>query len=258
MACVKMSTERIVIPERSGEEKKGSMKKTLKGLVKNKPLISILTATLIFLVSMMLVAAVNVYLFKDYFNNAAALSVVGVIQTVTTLVAIPLATPLVKRFGKKEIASVGMIVSGLAYLALYFIPNVGLTGFFIGASFGLFGMAFFNIVIWAFVTDVIDYHELVTGLREDGTVYSIYSFSRKVGQAIAGGVGGFAIAFVGYQSGVAAQSAETLDGIYALATLVPAIFYLSVALILIFFYPLTKARLAKMTEELAKKREGKQ
>ena len=38
----------------------------------------------------------------------------------------------------------------------------------------------------------------LTGLREDGTVYSIYSFARKVGQAIAGGVGGFAIAAVGY------------------------------------------------------------
>ena len=51
----------------------------------------------------------------------------------------------------------------------------------------------FNIVVWAFVTDVIDFQELVTGLREDGTVYSIYSFARKIGQALAGGVGGFAI-----------------------------------------------------------------
>ena len=62
----------------------------------------------------------------------------------------------------------------------------------------MFGYGFFNLVVWAFVTDVIDYHELLTGLREDGTVYTIYSFARKVGQAIAGGIGGFAIAAVGY------------------------------------------------------------
>ena len=43
MACVKLSTERIVIPERSASEKQGGMGKTLKGLVKNRPLISILS-----------------------------------------------------------------------------------------------------------------------------------------------------------------------------------------------------------------------
>ena len=61
------------------------------------------------------------------------------------------------------------------------------------AALGMFGYGFFNFVVWAFVTDVIDYHEFLTGLREDGTVYSIYSLARKVGQALAGGIGGFAI-----------------------------------------------------------------
>ena len=46
MACVKLSTERIVIPERSASEKQGDMGKTLKGLVKNRPLISILIGSL--------------------------------------------------------------------------------------------------------------------------------------------------------------------------------------------------------------------
>ena len=56
------------------------------------------------MMNMMLVGAVNVYLFKDYFNSAASLSIVGIIQTVTAFVAIPLAKPLVAKFGKKEIA----------------------------------------------------------------------------------------------------------------------------------------------------------
>ena len=68
------------------------------------------------------------------------------------------------------------------------------------SAIGLFGMAFFNLVIWAFVTDVIDYHEYLTNLREDATVYSIYSMARKVGQALAGGLGGVATAAVGYNS----------------------------------------------------------
>ena len=258
MACVKLSTERIVVPERTASEKKGGMAKTMKGLVKNKPLISILLATLLMLVGFMLIGTVNVYLFKDYFSNAAALSIFGLVQTIATFVAIPLATPLVKKFGKKEVGTIGIFISAIAYGTLYFIPNITLTSFFIIAGIALFGLGFFSVVCWAFVTDVIDYHELLTGLREDGTVYSIYSFARKVGQAIAGGVGGYAIAAVGYSTAQKVQGQETLDGIYTLATLVPSIIFLAMGVILLFFYPLTKNRLAKMTTDLAEKRKQNQ
>ena len=118
----------------------------------------------------------------------------------------------------------------------------------------MFGYAFFNLVIWAFVTDVIDYHEYLTGLREDGTVYSIYSFARKVGQAIAGGVGGFAIAAVGYDSARDVQAQEALDGIHTLATLVPAVTFIVMFLILVFLYPLNKKRTLELTAELAERR----
>ena len=43
----------------------------------------------------MLIGTVNVYLFKDYFENTAALSIVGFVQTVAVFVAMPLVKPLV-------------------------------------------------------------------------------------------------------------------------------------------------------------------
>ena len=121
---------------------------------------------------------------------------------------------------------------------------------------GMFGFAFFNLVVWAFVTDVIDYHEYLTGLREDATVYSIYSMARKIGQAIAGGVGGFAIAAVGYNATLGQQTQEALNGIHTLATLVPAIIYIVIFLILVFLYPLTKARTIQLSADLAEKRKA--
>ena len=129
MACVKLSTERIVAPERPASAK-GGMGKTVKGLFKNRPLITILFASLLFMMTMMLIGAVNVYLFKDYFQNAAALSIVGLIQTATVFLAIPLVQPLVKKFGKKETASAGMLLAALSYGVLYFLPNAGLTTFY--------------------------------------------------------------------------------------------------------------------------------
>ena len=107
------------------------------------------------------------------------------------------------------------------------------------------GMGFFNMVIWAFITDIIDYQEVLTGSRDDGTIYAIYSFSRKLGQALAGGIGGFALGAVGYvsvQAGQPAvqQSAQTLRGIYNILTLAPAIGYVVVLLLLVLVYPLGK------------------
>ncbi len=77
IACYKLTTERIVAPENRSE--KVSMSKTMKGLVKNKPLMWILAASLIFMINTMLVQAVNIYLFKDYFSNTAALSIAGLL-----------------------------------------------------------------------------------------------------------------------------------------------------------------------------------
>lgn len=104
------------------------------------------------------------------------------------------------------------------------------------------------------MTDVIDYHEYLTGLREDGTVYSIYSFARKVGQALAGGLGGFAIGAVGYKAGLKEQTQSALDGIHTLGTLVPAVILVVIFIILVFRYPLNKERTTQLTVDLAEKR----
>lgn len=71
-------------------------------------------------------------------------------------------------------------------------------------------MNYFNVVIWAFITDIIDYQEVKTGSADSGTVYAVYSFSRKLGQALAGGLGGFALAAIGYASGAATQDAAVM------------------------------------------------
>ena len=98
------------------------------------------------------------------------------------------------------------------------MPDLSATAFIVIVSLALLGYGVFNIVIWAFVTDVIDYQEYLTGLREDGTVYSIYSMARKIGQALAGGIGGFAIAAVGYNAANKVQGESVLDGIHTIAT----------------------------------------
>jgi len=106
------------------------------------------------------------------------------------------------------------------------------------------------------INNLSNNQELITGIREDGTIYSIYSFARKVGQAVAGGIGGFALSAVGYDATLKVQTASTLHGIFSLNTILMGVGYAVVGLILLFFYPLNKKRTLQLTVDLTEKRKA--
>ena len=254
IGCYKLSTERIEAPVK--EVKKGDFLRSMKSLVTNKPFLWVLSASLLTMLTSFIVMAVNTYLFKDYFGNAAALSIIGLVQTAITLSVVPLVKPLVAKFGKKEISVAGMGFASVIYIVLFFLKFTTTTPFIVLVALGMAGMCFYSIVTWAFISDVIDYHEYLTNLREDATVYSIVSMSRKVGQAVAGGIGGVAISMVGYDATLGTQPQEVLDGIYMLGTLVPGILY-AIVTFLLFMYPLNKQKTIQLSKDLEAKRNAK-
>ena len=107
---------------------------------------------------------------------------------------------------------------------------------------------------WALITDVIDYSELKNGIREDGSVYALYSFARKLGQAAAAGVSGFLLTLIGYSQETAFELG-VVNGIFDISTLVPALGFGLLAAILWFWYPLHKRQVEENVEALKKKHE---
>lgn len=95
---------------------------------------------------------------------------------------------------------------------------------------------------------------MTTGNREDGTVYAVYSFARKLGQALAGGVGGLVLTVIGYVSDAPVQTEEVAGRIYSVSTLIPGICYLTVFLIMQFWYPLSRKEVENNTAILREKR----
>ena len=148
-----------------------------------------------------------------------------------------------------------MLVAGAVYLLLFVLRVKSIPLYMVLLFLGNLGTGLFNMIIWAFITDIIDYQEIVTGRREDGTVYAVYSFARKVGQALAGGLGGFVLTAIGYISEAASQTEAVAERIYTVATLIPGLCYLAVFLILQFAYPLTRRAVEKNTAILKEKRE---
>lgn len=103
------------------------------------------------------------------------------------------------------------------------------------------------------ITDVIDDAEVKNGVREDGTIYSVYSFARKLGQAFSSGMIGGLLTMIGYSQATQFDPAVTSQ-IFNLSCIIPAVGLGAVALALLFIYPLDKKKVEANVAELEKRR----
>lgn len=249
----RMTTERVQVEK----TEKVSAKKLLKGLVTNKALMALVFADFFLVINQNLSGTLATYMFTDYFRNKQALSIALLFTYGTVVVLAPFATKLIKNFGKKE-ASIACLAFGAAmYLLMYFMHITNPWLYLVLLFLATLGSGMFNLMVWAFITDVIDYHQYLTGFREDGTVYGVNSFARKCAQAVGGGLGGFMLTAIGYISsttGGAEQSAAVIQRIYMIGNLIPAGCMILGALTLVLFYPLSKKRINYVDAELAKRR----
>lgn len=248
----KLTIERVKVTKQS--QKKNNLIKSLKGFSKNRALLGLMLASFGFLASFMSVNALTPYLFKDYFHAPNLIALSGLIGLASSFIAMPIISPLAKRYGKKETATIGLLLAFIVNTLMFLLPITSPYIYMTLNCISGFGLAFLNILIWALVSDCIDNQERITGNREEGTVYSVYSLVRKIGQAVAGGIGGFALVAVGYNSGITEQSADVATGIKAIITLVPALGSLVALVSIYWFYDLTKKKLVELNEELALKR----
>ena len=250
--CYFMCTERVKVSE---EGQSISFKDTLKALAGNRALIGISLVFICYLGAQMLNQTINNYIFKDYFGNTMGLSVMNAAGFAPALILAPCAVPLARKFGKKELGIFAAALGTVAFAALFIMRTSNMWLYTIINIVGLLGFGLFNLIIWAFVSDVIDDQEVRTGKRDDGTIYAVCSFSRKLGQAIASALGGWSLGWIGYMEGsMIGQTESVKNGIYNIATLVPMILYLAVAICLVVIYPLSKKKVTENTEILKLKR----
>ena len=254
MLTFRLTTERVVHKSNNTDGKKVGIASTLKTLGKNRAFVGVTLASFTMLASTFIGTSLNAYLFKEYFNNAGLISLAGLATIIPMFLVIPFVGRIVSVFGKKEAAAGGTAFSMIIYFILFISPiknayvYIGLT-MLAGLGTGLV-----NTLIWALVGDAIDYQEYLSGERNEGTVYSSYSLCRKLAQAISGGVGGFALSFLGYQSGAAVQAESVGVGIKNIICGANAIGLALTFLAFLFVYNLSKKRLAEVNEELARAR----
>ena len=253
LICYYLTTERV-IPEHTEKSERGGIGTLLKNAFKNRALISVIAASITMLLAQLTLQGMANYLYPNYYNNPSAMSVSTVAMLVAMFIAAAVAKPLTTRLGKAEVSAFSNLLAASVCVFLFFIrpSNVWV---YVAFSFAAWlGLGIFSMVSWALITDVIDDAEIKNGIREDGSIYALYSFARKLGQAAAAGLTGALLTFIGY-SEEAAFDESVLNGIFNISTLVPAIGFGLLGLILWFWYPLHKGRVDENVLILKNKRE---
>lgn len=225
--------------------------------IKNRPAVGATIAAMGMFIGMQGAATAVTVIFQSYYKNVQISGIVQLFAMIPIVVFTPLARNMVAKFGKKELATFGSIVSIIAGLGLFIVipnnTNLDLIIYIVCQLFFSLGLGIYSTVSWAMMGDAIDYNEWKTGKREEGTVYSLHSFFRKLAQGIGPSlvlVIMVAFGYVGADEGNQAWNvAVNMRYIVASTYIFSAILqFVGLALV----YNLDKKTLAQMNKELGR------
>ena len=212
------------IRQNSEKAEKFNYGKVLKATVHNRPLIGVMVATL---GSMLFITGSNQvrsYIFKEYYARTDVMSIISLATIPILVICFPLVPKLVAKFGKKATLMAAIVSSTIFSVipVVMEIKNVYIYSALV--VLGTIGQTVFTMLIWALVTDCLDYSEWKFHERSDGSMYSLYTFSRKIGSTIASTGVSFGLAAIGFVSGSnVVQTAEAVNGIYFLVNIIPVV-----------------------------------
>ena len=249
LICYSLVTERVYIASNEEKKQDNNVVTMLRNALTNKALISIIAASIVMLLAQMTLQSMANYVFPIYYGNTTAQSASMIVMLAGSLLIAAIAKPLSLRYGKAEIGVVASFIAAVVCLLLYVVRPQNVWAYVILQGACWMSLGVFNMISWALITDVIDYSEIKNGVREDGSVYALYSFARKIGQAGAAGLVGTLLTAIGYSESAAVQD-SVREGLFNISTLVPAVGFAVLGVILWFWYPLHKKQVDENVQKL--------
>lgn len=136
---------------------------------------------------------------------------------------------LAKKYGLERFIRFGLLIGAVMYIGLFGLHMVTDVNPYVhmilsNCALGLASMSIY--MQWGLVSEAIDYNEMLTGKRTEGSIYGTFNLSRRVGQTIGNSATILMLGWTGYNADLAVQSATTVSGIKIIAVLIPGVFVL--------------------------------
>ena len=241
------------------EQPKFNIIEAMGNFVKNRPAVGATVAAMGMFIGMQGATTAVTVLFQSYFKNVQVSGIVQLFAMIPIIAFTPLARKMVVKYGKKELAAVGAIASMIACALMLILPitpdNKGMLIYILCQLINSLGMGIYSTVSWAMMGDAIDYNEWKTGKREEGTVYALHSFFRKLAQGVGPAVALVIMVALGYVG--ANQGSQTAEVALRMRYLVAVLYLVSAVMQFVglyLIYNLDKKTTDTMKAELEARR----
>ena len=223
-----LTEEKIIINEETNKEK---IKFTdiLNVFKVNRPFVALCIHGLFICLMQYSASTLGLYMFKDVFGDETLKSM-AVVASVPFMGAIFIfGSKLAKKFGLEKMIRFSVLLGALLYVSLFVVQifvsiNPWVYIIWSGVALGVASVAIY--LQWGLVGEAIDYNEMITGKRTEGSIYGTFNLSRRVGQTIATSLAVYALGWFGYDASLVVQPDSALLGIKVLCVLLPGIFAL--------------------------------
>lgn len=258
--CFRWTTERVKPAMNIRTDEKGMVKNDLKSLFSNAPWWILVATGLAALLFNAVRDGVAIYYFRDYvqFNYKMPLTgwnittIYFLIGQAANLIGVILAPKLSLKYGKRSTYLIAMALAGIFSVIFFYVPN-HIGWILILQTIISICAGYVLPLLWSMFADIVDFHELRTGRRVSGLIFSSSSMSQKLGWALGAALTGWLLFAFHYNNDLLEQSSETIFGEQLMISLLPALCCV-LAFVGMYFYPLSEERVKEVSRELNERR----
>jgi GPH family glycoside/pentoside/hexuronide:cation symporter len=246
-----------VTRERPAEEQPEPLpvRDALAATLSNRPFWLVMGLYLLSWTTASILAAVLVYYANYYLRVPDQANYFVLVAQGAAILFIPLWVWVARRLDKRRAFILGILSWIVVLVALFGLRADQVTLAYVLAALAGSGIATAYVIPWSMVPDIIEYDQVSTGQRREGSYYAFASLFQKLATGLAIWALGQVLAFTGYitpQSGapLPEQPAGAVLAIRIAMTLVPIVL-LVLAILCAWGYPITRERHRALRDELA-------
>ena len=221
---------------------------------KNRPFVALCIHGICICTMQYAAQTLSIYMYSAVYHDTAY-QTIGTALSSPIMIGSMLAVPFMcKKLGLEKVIRYSLLIGGAIYAILFGMHVIFDVHPLIHSVISGLGMGMGMVSIqmqWGLVGEAIDYNEMVTGKRTEGSIYGTFNLARRIGQTIGNGFAIYALGWIKYDGALEFQSNGTIFGLKVLCVLVPSIFVLGSWAAFKFVWNITPEVRAKMAEAKA-------
>ena len=197
--------ERVVRKAEENTTGISAMFSSVKSFFTNRAMVGATIATVASVALFNSTMSLNNMVFQYFFKDTDKIGLAMIGSYAPMVIVMAFIGKLTKKLGKKKLLVITMAIGTISGILAIFAPitpdSSGMI-LYVVCLMGLnLGNTVFQVSVWAIVADCIEVSYRKTGKSEEGSLYALYSFFRKLSQGIGQAVVAWGLAAIGFVEG---------------------------------------------------------